>query len=150
MIQRKQTLFLLALFFATLTLAMIPCNFIHLNSSTLSASVLIIPGADLHATTWHYLGSGLLFVILLLSLVTIFIYKNRNMQVRFCYILMLLQLALTAIVSFCPVVDLPEGAAMENSGLAAIIGIIGMMGAYLAARFIKKDIELLKSADRIR
>jgi hypothetical protein len=78
-------------------------------------------------------------------------FKKRELQMRLCYVLILLQLALTAIVSFCPVV-ITEGsvASYENSGLASIIGIVGMMSAYLAARFIKKDIELLRSADRIR
>lgn len=150
MIQRKQTLFLLALFFAALSLTVINCNFLDVRGAKTGVSLLIIPNQDLKPSIWHYLGGGIDLIILLLSVITIFLFKNRELQIKLCYVLMLLQLALTAVVSFCPVVDLQGYITYENSGLASIIGIIGMMAAYLAARFIKKDIELLKSADRIR
>jgi len=151
MIQRKQTLFLLLVVFSALALVMIPCNYIVHNGSTLGVSLFSLYTTELTGTVWHYTGMILDGVSLTLALITIFLYKQRVLQVRLCFLLMLLELGVTLIVSFCPMVEKTEGiTSIENSGIASIIGVIGMMSAYLAARYIKKDIELLKSADRIR
>lgn len=88
------------------------------------------------------LGMAINACAALLAFVAIFIYKKRALQVKLCYALMLLQLTITLLVSFSSI--------SSNSELASIIGVVGMMSAYFAAYFIKKDIELLKSADRIR
>ena len=124
MIQRKQTLFLLLSLFASGIL------FFYLNENKLQSNIL------------HYVGISVNLIASLLALITIFLFKKRTLQVKLSYALMLLQLALTLIISFT--------STSSNSGLASIIGIVGAMGAYFAVRYIKKDIEILKSADRIR
>lgn len=64
---------------------------------------------------------------------------------------MLLWLTITLMVEFCPFVKLSEGvSSIENTHFGTLIGIFGMLAAYLALRYIRRDIELLKSADRIR
>lgn len=132
-------------------LSFVNCNFLETESGgRFGVSVSIITVQDIQPNIWHFVGTGLVLASVALGLITIFLFKNRALQVKLCYALMLLQLALTLIVSFCPVVELAGMYKYENSGLASIIGIIGMMGAYMAARYVKKDIELLKSADRIR
>ena len=151
MIQRKQTLFLLLVVFTSIALAFVNYNFLSINGHPkMGVSVFIIPGNELQPSIWHYIGSTIDFMSLSLALVTIFLFKNRTLQIQLCYALMLLQLLLTLIVSFCPMVVTNDTITYENSGIASIIGVVGMMSAYLAARNIKKDIELLKSADRIR
>jgi hypothetical protein len=87
---------------------------------------------------------------ILLGLITIFLYTRRPLQVRLCFVLMLLQLTLTLILSLCHLAVDSEALSISGSGFAIIISTIGMISAYLAARLIKKDIELLRSADRIR
>ncbi len=151
MIQRKQTLFLLLVVFSTLALVMIPCNYVILDGNTFGVSLFSLYTAKLTGTFWHSAGMILNVASLALALITIFLYKQRVLQVRLCFILMLLEVSITLIVSLCPIVVKTEGiSSIENSGIASIVGVIGMMSAYLAARYIKKDIELLKSADRIR
>lgn len=88
------------------------------------------------------IGIGINAVAALLALIAIFLYKKRSLQVKLSYALMLFQLGVTLIVSL--------SAVSYNPDLASIIGIVGAMGAYFAVRYIKKDIALLKSADRIR
>lgn len=112
MIQRKQTLFLLLSLFASVAL------FLYLRENIIGIIINAIAA--------------------LLALITVFLYKKRTLQVKLSYALMLLQLAITVIVSF------------GLLGITSIIGIIGAIAAYFAAFYIKKDIELLKSADRIR
>ncbi|MBX3163702.1 MAG: DUF4293 family protein [Bacteroidetes bacterium] len=117
MIQRKQTLFLLL--------------------SLLASGALFF-----YTNKTEFIGMTFNALAALLALITIFLYKKRTLQVKLSYVLMLLQLAITLLVSFTSI--------SSNSELASIIGIVGAMGAYFAVRYIKKDIALLKSADRIR
>lgn len=150
MIQRKQTLFLLVIVFASVALSIINCNFLDINGAKVGVSVSIIPFQDVQPNTWHYVGTGINFLSFLIALIAIFLYKKRNLQMKLCYALMLLQLSITLIVSFCPVVVITDFIKYENAPYASIVGIISMMAAYFAMQGIKKDIELLKSADRIR
>ena len=151
MIQRKQTLFLLLSVFSSIALVIIPSNYLNVNGSTFGVSVFSLYTQKLTGSIWHYAGMILDTATFALALVTIFLYKQRVLQVKLCFALMLLQLGVTLIVSLCSMVIKTDNIlSIENSGIASIIGVIGMMSAYLAARYIKKDIELLKSADRIR
>jgi hypothetical protein len=51
----------------------------------------------------------------------------------------------------CPfVVKTEEMIEVKINYFVVAIGAFSVLAAFLAARFIKKDIELLKSADRIR
>ena len=52
---------------------------------------------------------------------------------------------------FCPFVIKTDAiTAININYFVAAIGFFSIVAAYFAAHFIKKDIELLKSADRIR
>lgn len=151
MIQRKQTLFLVLLVLSALVLIIIPANSVVVNGTTHGISLSALNTSGLAASAWLYTGIALNVAALCLSVVTIFLYRQRALQIRLCFILMLLELGVTLIVSLCPLVIKTDNViSIENSGMASIIGVIGMISAYLAARYIKRDIELLKSADRIR
>ena len=150
MIQRKQTLFLLLSIFCSIALTLVNCNFLDVDGVKMGVSVSIIPVDNIKPNIWHFLGTAINIASALLALITIFTYKKRDLQVKLCYGVLLLQLGITLIVSFCPVVELREGIKYESSLLTTVIGLVGMLSAYFAARYIKKDIELLKSAERIR
>ena len=147
MIQRKQTLFLIALILTSISLLYIPVGTANFNGMPVSFSLLLKNAGEFNSTVWHFLAVSLNFIVLLLGVVTIFLYNKRALQLRLAYALMLIELAITVIISFCPQSELFK---TESSGLGIIICVTGIMCAYMAARFIKKDIELLKSADRIR
>ncbi|MEO6304348.1 MAG: DUF4293 family protein, partial [Bacteroidia bacterium] len=80
-----------------------------------------------------------------------FSFKKRELQVKLCYAQIVLWLVLIAMLLFCPFVTKTE-AVLEISinYFVVAIGLFAIIAAYFAAHFTKKDIALLKSADRIR
>jgi hypothetical protein len=70
---------------------------------------------------------------------------------RLCYLQVFLWLILSALLGLCPLAEkTQEIVAVQNNYLGLAIGLCAVIAAFFAARFIKKDIELLKSSDRIR
>lgn len=152
MIQRKQTLFLLLLVCTGIAFLFTPDSYVTSNGNTTEVTLLPPDAATgLKSTIWHILAIVLNFTIITLAFITVFLYKKRTLQVKLCYILMLLTLVITVITSYAPLIIIShEDLVIKNSGFAPLIGVIGMMASYLAALFVKKDIELLRNADRIR
>ena len=85
-----------------------------------------------------------------LSLLAVFLYKNRNLQIRVTNLSLLLTVILTGLLFF--VADTLSGG--MNKRVEYVTGsylpIIEMLFLFLAVRFIKKDEELVRSADRLR
>ena len=150
MIQRTQTLFLLLSIVASVALMLVSSNSIGINGTPIEISLSPLPPSGIEANLFYYIGTTLTIAGSVLALITIFIFKNRALQIKLCYVLLFMQLAITLIVSFCPLVVLTEGITYTNSIVATIIGLGGVISASLAARYIKKDVALLKSANRIR
>lgn len=84
-----------------------------------------------------------------LSLVTIFLYKKRLLQLRLCLVNIILLVGL-------PVLIAVQANAIANPGgewrfcTAFAFPIVGIILTWMACRGIMKDITLLKSMDRIR
>ena len=149
MIQRKQTLFLLELLFLGIALLFVPCNTVTQNN--LSSPVSMLPvGNEMVSTTWHYVLMIINFFSIVISSICIFLYKKRKFQLQLCHLLMALYSIFSALIAIFPLVQSSNGAQTNNTYFGLAIGIFEILAAFLAARFIKKDIELLKSADRIR
>lgn len=88
---------------------------------------------------------------ILISVITIFLFKKRELQVKLCYALMAIYFILTVMLVFCPFVQKNENiSGIKTNAIAYAIFGVCIISSALAARFVKKDIELLKSADRIR
>jgi hypothetical protein len=97
-----------------------------------------------------YIPSALNIIVPLFSLYVISQYKDRPKQAKLARVLLLLILALlTAMLA----INFHEG---EQTGWTktylwpSFLPIASAISAFLAARFIKKDEELVRSADRIR
>jgi hypothetical protein len=151
MIQRKQTLFLFLLIFLGIALLFIPCAYVINNG--ISHPVVLVPleQQPFHSTAGHMAAIGLNFIMLVISAITIFLYRRRGLQVKLCYLLAVLWLVLTLMLAFCPFILTRDASeTVETNYLASVTGALAIAGAILAARYIKKDIELIKSADRIR
>ncbi|MES2681384.1 MAG: DUF4293 domain-containing protein [Bacteroidota bacterium] len=150
MIQRKQTLFLLELVFLSVSLLFVPSNVLLTREAAIN--VYLLPGNGAFVpSTQHYLASAINLVCLLLAIVTIFLYKKRTLQVKLCYLMMVLWAVNALLIAFSPLAIFVEGVTgIENNYFGVVIGIFAIMALFLAVRFIKKDIDLLKSADRIR
>jgi hypothetical protein len=151
MIQRKQTLFLFQLVFLSIALLFIPSNTILKKDGVTHVSLISFSDTVSSSTLGHYAAIAFNFIALLLAFLTIFLYKKRELQVKLCYLLFILWLVITAMVPFCPFVhSSDESVVIKTNYAVSIIGLFSMSAALLAIRFIKKDIDLLKSADRIR
>ncbi len=85
-----------------------------------------------------------------LSLVTIFLFKNRKQQMKFARICALLTIAeiIFLVISYFNVKEIAENEI--SIGFASFILPISTILFLLAAKSIKKDDELVRSVDRIR
>ena len=136
MIQRIQTIYLLIAFIAA---GILPFVF-----------PLWINAAGDEVIFFDNLAFILLFIFsATLSLVSIFRYKNRKSQFiigRFNIILNLILLGLFVYQSL----NLSGEAVVSEKGIGMILPIVSIVFLGLANKAIKKDEDLVKSADRIR
>jgi len=152
MIQRRQTLFLIQLLFLGIALLFVPT--LKVVDEMGQHAVCLVPPTEtssFESTLGHTAAVVINFSGLVLGVIAIFLYRKRELQAKLCYVLMLIWLGITLMIEFCPFVkSLGPGSHYENTHFGTLIGIFGMLAAYLALRYIRKDIELIKSADRIR
>lgn len=92
-------------------------------------------------------------LVLILILFCILKYKNRILQIKICQINMLLMLAILLLIfyetdKYVELYLLKEGIGYYKFGTA--LPILGVIFNLLASRAIKKDEELVRSANRIR
>lgn len=154
MIQRIQTLYLLLVTaLMTLTLFLPIASFTGDNSEvyTLTAFALAGGGAS-QSSIW--LGI-ILAIATAVPFVTIFLFKNRLLQLRLCIVEVILLLGATAFVAIY--FWLSGANALEDIGVAhrqfswaAIMPVVSIIITVLAARAIFKDEALVRSLDRIR
>jgi len=150
MIQRIQTLYLFSLVILSVVLLLLPSAEASFSNHQIPIYLLPISGELFHASVGQLAAMTINVISLLTTLICIFLYKKRVLQLKLSYALMIVWLAMTLILSFVPLAQEQEGMGLINTNFGSLLGIFGMLGAYMAARHIKKDIELLKSADRIR
>ncbi len=88
-----------------------------------------------------------------LAFVNIFLFKKRSLQIRLDFIYIALSVVLLALVFFLIFgsgkVSTSEIGIQENY-VALAMPIVGVVLAFLANRFIKKDDKVVKSMDRLR
>ena len=91
----------------------------------------------------------LFLVAAIFAFVAIFIFKNRKLQFvigRFTILINLMLLGLLIYVSL----TLPGEASVSEKGIGMFIPILAILLLVLANKAIKKDEDLVKSADRLR
>lgn len=136
MIQRVQTVYL---FLAALASAGIP---------------LVLPlysgsdGIDVWAAD-RYIYLGLFLGSAVLSLITIFLYKNRKLQFVLGRINIILNFILLGVMVYLSQI-LSGGAAAPEKGIGMLIPVISIVLIVLANKAIKRDEDLVKSVDRLR
>jgi hypothetical protein len=151
MIQRVQTLFLLQLIFLSLSLMFVPVHVITDALNPVPVKLLPLNEAEYHSTTGHYAAVALNFGGLVIAFAAIFLYKRRMLQVKLCYVLVFIYAVITGMIALCPFVDsIKENMVIHTNVFGYIICAVCIVSALLAVRFIKKDINLLKSTERIR
>lgn len=109
------------------------------------------------AYTWPLVVLTILMT--LAPLVTIFLYKKRELQVRLCRLTMLVNIIFIGLIFLYYEADIQKIiAAVEGDEyqlyvayfFGMVIPLVNLILEILAIRGIKKDIDLLKSVDRLR
>lgn len=148
MIQRVQTLFLLGIALLSLALLFIP--FEQVNVAENKYMLSLMPGClKAMVKPFVYVPIALNAVIFGLSLYTIFKFNRRKKQMKFAQLLMVLSVLLMGSLFTMSFLKVEDPAVVEYK-FAAFIPAVNIVLAFLARMFIKKDEELVKSADRIR
>lgn len=102
------------------------------------------------------MGVGVLQgVVLLLALVIIFLYKNRQLQIKLLKLnILFVATEIAAIAMYSDSVKTAIGPTpndvVVHLQFGAAIPVISLILTYLAIRFIKKDEKLVRAADRLR
>jgi uncharacterized membrane protein len=92
----------------------------------------------------------LLFLIsAVLSIVTIFLFKNRKTQMKVTGLNILLNILLIGYLAYS-LTSLPGGFSDSEKGIGLVAPFISILMLVIANRFIKKDEQLVKSVDRFR
>lgn len=148
MIQRKQTLFLLAVVFIAIAQFFIPFQTLTFEDKTWQ--ICLMPGcsADIIGAN-IYVAMSLNFIVLLLSGALIFLYKNRVLQYKLANLLMVFNIFIVGLFFiFSYIKEGTLGTVSYQFG--SFLPLVSAVFAFLAAHSIKKDEQLVRSADRIR
>jgi hypothetical protein len=150
MIQRIQTVFLLFVNAISIILLFVPFVQYEINPPL---KLTLLPGQTTVALSpLYYLPVVFNFIILAFAYYVIFQFKKRQRQMKLANLLVALNgilLGLMLLFDFIPG-DAAGNPPIKQYLAGSYLPIVSMALSFLAARFIKKDEELVRSADRIR
>jgi hypothetical protein len=148
MIQRKQTLFLLAV--AVIAICQLFFPFQKLTFNEKFWDLCLMPGCSADVVSANiYVPMTLDIIVLILSIAVIFLFKNRILQYKLANLLILLNVFIVGLFFLLTYIKAgAEGTVSYQFG--SFLPVLGGVFAFLAAHFIKKDEQLVRSADRIR
>ena len=92
----------------------------------------------------------LLLLIPLVSFTTIFIFKNRKLQMKITAGLIGLIIIVIIVLAVCSFYMIRNYNAVFSPGINLILPVLMLICAFLVYRGIRKDEELVKSYDRLR
>ena len=161
MIQRIQTLYLLLASVAMVMTLHFPLATVAIGSDEILLNAYSVTGIEAQGLSmWIFICLIVMLALpTLLSIVIIFLFKNRMLQLRLCVSNIVLQVgALACIGVFCwrmteAVSSLPQYVGSEmvfKLGWPSIMPVIAIIFTVLALRGVAKDEALVRSLDRIR
>ncbi len=140
MIQRKQTLWLLLSVIA----AVLTFKFPFFNGTVINGTKGV-QGAELTATDNIFLML-LTSAIIIIALVTIFMYKNRKLQIQLTFLGLFLSVGLIALYYYYTK-NFELGGRIS---LTALLSLLTLSGFFMGLRGIRKDQKLIKDLNRLR
>lgn len=145
MIQRKQSIYILiAAIIAVVGLTTICSLWTNSQSNTIY-SIDLFSGASI----LEKITPVLFFVSALLSIVTLFLFKNRQLQFVLGRLNILINLFLLVVLIYLSQ-TLSGEASVSEKGIGMFLPILVILLLVLANKAIKKDEDLVKSVDRLR
>ena len=148
MIQRKQTLFLLQSLFFNIALFFIPNKYFY--TDLLKKNILyLIP--IVNSSIGHYVAIIINCLMIILTLIVIFLFKKQSFQLTLSKILSFFWILLLLMILFCPFLNKETNDIKITTNYFSIfICFASFLTNIFACKLIKRDIELLKSSERIR
>lgn len=151
MIQRLQSVYLLLAAALVITSMFMPMATIVTpeDPMVLSAMGAYTPGADskLLFTMWPL--TIVLGLSALLALISIFLYRNRPLQMRVCNFTALLLIAFYVVLGIYDLYIALNGESLQLQA-ALSMPVVALVLNYIAYRRIRADERLVRSADRLR
>ncbi|MBA4240273.1 MAG: hypothetical protein C0448_06080 [Sphingobacteriaceae bacterium] len=148
MIQRKQTLFLLVVVIMAITQFFITFQNIVITNG--HWPICLMPGCSSDITNTNiYFPIVFNIIILILSIIIIFLFKNRVLQYKLSNLLVVFNIFLVGLFFLLSYIKEGQTGTVSYQ-IGAFLPLISAVFAYLAAHFIKKDEQMVRSADRIR
>lgn len=163
MIQRIQTIFLALAAIAVAVLFFIPMGtFTVIGNQDMADDIVelsiyglksVVPGGSLNE--YSYSASYALIILtafaIIIPLATIFMFKNRELQLKMCRVEILLNTIILVVMTNLYIDKIAEQLLVSTTEYYCIIPlVISIIFAVLAFIFIKKDINLLRSTERLR
>ncbi|MBK8806343.1 MAG: DUF4293 domain-containing protein [Bacteroidales bacterium] len=93
---------------------------------------------------------GVISLVAILSLVAIFLFKNRALQIRLSIYIMIFLVAIMGLIYFYSYKIVADNEVDYKVHVFALFPIISIILAFLAFNAIRKDEALIKSINRIR
>ncbi len=146
MIQRKQTLFLLAVIIVDILLFFIPFLSYNVDNSSIALFTILPTQMAPDNIIYPFIIDCLSIII---AFVTIFLFNKRPLQYKMANILALLNVFIVGLFFLLNYNKVGEETKLSYS-TGAFLPILSIVCAFLAAHFIKKDEQLVRSTDRIR
>lgn len=150
MLQRIQTVFLLLASAAMLVASVTPlATFLHNGDRVVFEAMGIYLNGSLSDSTWGLFAVGAFSAVL--ALFTVFLYRNRILQMRLSIFNMVLMIGFYLYFGFIIFKLNPaENLQFQKVGIGIIMPIIAIILTVLAIRKIGADETLVRSLDRLR
>ncbi|MBR5281283.1 MAG: DUF4293 domain-containing protein [Alistipes sp.] len=152
MIQRIQTLYLLAVAALMTTAVLTPLAYFAAGAQEYLLYAFSLKGGE---TSYSTIYMGVVVALAaIVPFVTIFLYKNRTLQIRLCAVELVLLLGSAVFMGIYYYLGSRMFSQLEFSAqgfrIAIIFPLVALILDYLAIRAIFKDEMLVRSLDRIR
>jgi hypothetical protein len=156
MIQRIQSIFLALVIILGVVFSFVPILTLTQGDSTFIMGAYKTINVELGISVAKNMGIGVLQgLVIIISALVIFLYKNRGLQMKLGKLnILLIAFQIAAMVMYSDSVknnintSPDEIVTVINFG--AILPLISLILTYLAIHFIRKDDKLIRSADRLR
>jgi len=150
MIQRKQTLFLLAAFILTGLLFFVDLGTLQNSQATWQFKATGIIGANANTAINTYPIVALTIISTLISFITIFSYKKRVLQLRLSGLNLAFLAGTSGIIYYTGQSAATQLGATISFSWPIIAPLVALVLTILAMMAIRKDEALVKSLNRIR
>lgn len=156
MIQRIQSIFLALVIILGVVFSFVPILTLTQGDSTFIMGAYKTINVELGSSVAKNMGVGVLQgLVIIISALVIFLYKNRGLQMKLGKLnILLIAFQIAAMVMYSDSVknniNTSPDEILTVINFGAILPLISLILTYLAIHFIRKDDKLIRSADRLR